>query len=702
MTQFNEDIFVIDCWIDDASKEKNLINLIERLKIYDIPILVTGHYPINPEIQQMVDFYLFDKNNPLLMRDEFQKYGINSVRWSDMGGFRIENHREFHHDYAIWETMRNAFNFCKCLGKKYIHFMEYDNLPHPVQYRQTFIERTRDFDAVIYEYDKGSSSLNDNPYCATYIFSIRTDIAINVIDTIKTKEEFFNNKPDKWQLEKNFLSSLKSVTNRFQVTKYIPNDNEFNIQAVWNRNDINRNGTKIQFYLAVDEIDDLYLHVIPDDNYLIEAVYEKYAQFHTVRKNEFFVYKLGKYQKGNEVKVYHQGIEIFGEFLGKELNKFQETNKLIRKAKAIESPRTINVNFIDGPFVEILESNDCLYNVQFIRKRNHTIEFEINLKSNHWARCSKKYYIDWIIKIKGIDNDFYYEHGFNTTDKKVLISFESKSLGDTLAWFPYAEKFRIDKKCNVVCSTFHNNLFRNQYPDIQFVEPGTTVNGLYALYRIGVFFGNGEIDFTKHLTDPKKEPLTKVASDILGLDYIEIKPKLPVFTTKKKKVVSIAIHGTAQCKYWNNLTGWQDVVNFLTKNGYEVKLLSKEEDGYMGNKNPKNITTIRPGKIENVLKIIQESELFIGISSGLAWAAWGVGTETILISGFTDVFTEPLDGIRRVINKDVCNSCWSDYVFDPGDWNWCPVQKNTDRMFECSKMISSKQVIEQIKLALNL
>jgi autotransporter strand-loop-strand O-heptosyltransferase len=701
MSQFNEDIFVIDCWIDTIAKEKNLINLIERLKMYDIPILVTGHYPIKPEIQQMVDFYLFDKNNPLLMRDEFQKYGVNSVRWTDMGDFRIENHREFHHDYAIWETMRNAFNFCKYLGKKYIHFMEYDNLPHPVQYRQAFIERTRDFDVVIYEYDKGSSSM-DNPYCATYIFSIKTDIAVSVINTIKNKEEFFGKKPDKWQLEKNFLSSLRTITNSIHITNYIPNDKEFNIQAAWSRDDMNRNGTNLQFYLAVDDFDYLYLHVISDGNYLIEIVYDDYKKFHSVGKNEFFAYKLGEYKKGNEVNVYYQGTEIFNEFLGKDLNKFREINKLIRKTNPVEAPRTINVNFIDGPFVEILESNEHLYNVKFLRARNEAIEFDINLKSNHWAKSSKKYYIDWIIRITGIDNDFYYEHIFNVTDKKVLISFESKSLGDTLAWFPYVEKFRIDKKCKVVCSTFHNNLFKGQYPNITFVEPGTTVNDIYALYRIGVFFGNGEIDYSKHLTDPKKEPLTKIASDILGLDYIEIKPKLPVLSNKKKKVVSIAVHGTAQCKYWNNPTGWQDVVDFLVEKGYEVKLLSKEEDGYMGNMNPKHVTTVHPGKIENVMKIIQESELFIGISSGLAWVAWGVRTETILISGFTDVFTEPLDGVRRVINKDVCNSCWSDYVFDPGDWNWCPVQKNTDRMFECSKMISSEQVIEQIKLALNL
>ena len=37
-----------------------------------------------------------------------------------------------------------------------------------------------------------------------------------------------------------------------------------------------------------------------------------------------------------------------------------------------------------------------------------------------------------------------------------MICFESKSLGDSLAWIPYVEKFRTDNKCKVICSSFNN------------------------------------------------------------------------------------------------------------------------------------------------------------------------------------------------------------------------------------------------------
>jgi autotransporter strand-loop-strand O-heptosyltransferase len=164
----------------------------------------------------------------------------------------------------------------------------------------------------------------------------------------------------------------------------------------------------------------------------------------------------------------------------------------------------------------------------------------------------------------------------------------------------------------------------------------------------------------------------------------------------KKKQVSIAIHSTAQTKYWNNKTGWQEVVDYLKSINYEVIILSKENDGYMGNSNPIGAIKMEEGPIENVMKTLLESELFIGISSGLSWLSWSLDVPTIIISGFTDESLEPSDVIR-VINKDVCNGCWSKYKFNPGDWNWCPVNKGTDKQFECSKSITGEMVIEKIK-----
>jgi autotransporter strand-loop-strand O-heptosyltransferase len=709
--KYTEDIFIIDCWTDTVSKENDLIGLIKILKEFNIPILLTGHYEVKPEIQKMVDFYLYDRNNDLLMEHEFESHGVASGRWTSIGNWKVENKMEFHHDYAIWCAMRNSFNFAKSLGKKYIHFFEYDNLPDPIQYRQAFLEYSRKHDAILYEYNEGSSKdKHFAEYCATYIFSIKTDVAIQVIDKVKSKREYFTNRPKGWQLERVFLQHLKEVTNNITISKYIANDNELNTQAVWNRDGMNRNGARFQLYLGVDKNQNLYVHFISgfhekpaEKDYLIEVNYGSHKKFYNIKKGEYSLEKLGKYRKGDRVKIYHQGNEVFNEYLKDNFEEFRRKNTVTFMNES--SDRTINIHNIDGPFIEIKESNDSLYHIQFIDRNDDKVKYELNLKSNHWAKCSIKYYVDWKIIIKGVDNDFYTEHIMETQGKRILISFESKSVGDTLAFMPYVEKFKSDRNAQVICSTFHNYLFKDQYPDIEFVEPGSNVTNINALYRLGMFYKgeneNRKIDLTCHPTDPKPLPLLQVASDILGLDYEERKPRLKKTGKKKYKRVCIAIHSTAQAKYWNNPTGWQEVVDVLLKKGYEVRLISAEENGFMGNYQPKGVTKQPKGTLVDLIKVLQESEFFIGISSGLSWLSWACDIPTVIVSGFTDVDLEPLEGgVIRIINKDVCHGCWSKHDFNPGDWNWCPEHKGTDRQFECSKNITGADVIKQIETLL--
>ena len=88
---------------------------------------------------------------------------------------------------------------------------------------------------------------------------------------------------------------------------------------------------------------------------------------------------------------------------------------------------------------------------------------------------------------------------------------------------------------------------------------------------------------------------------------------------------------------------------------------------------------------------------FIGIGSGLSWLAWTLNIPTVLISGFSDPISEfEGEDVVRIFNNSVCNSCFNRHKFDPGDWNWCPDQRGTERQFECTKSITGKMVINKI------
>ena len=114
----------------------------------------------------------------------------------------------------------------------------------------------------------------------------------------------------------------------------------------------------------------------------------------------------------------------------------------------------------------------------------------------------------------------------------------------------------------------------------------------------------------------------------------------------------------------------------------------------MGNWYPTGATKFPDSPIESVIDQLAECQAFIGISSGLTWLAWATDTPTIQISGFTEPFNEPDDGIIKISAPDeACSGCANRLRLDAGDWNWCPDLKGTDRQFECSRLINSIDVI---------
>jgi autotransporter strand-loop-strand O-heptosyltransferase len=353
-------------------------------------------------------------------------------------------------------------------------------------------------------------------------------------------------------------------------------------------------------------------------------------------------------------------------------------------------------NYNNGAYLEIKSTLDKTFKVEFING-NGILDYSTEIRSNMWCCTGKKYFEEYTCTVTDIETgEIVFVENYNLSGKRVYITLESKSLGDTMAWFPYIDEFRKKWNCSVVCSTFHNNLFADQYTDLEFVSPGTNLPEIYATYRIGLFFKDGKIDYSKHKKDPRKISLLEMATDILGLEYEEVKPRLrPSKVEKKKKRIGIGMHSTAQPKYWNNPTGWQELTDFLLSKGYEVVMMSKEADGYMGNFYPKGVIKLPENSFDDLIDNLHSCEFFIGISSGLSWLAWAVNIPVVLISGFTGEQMEPIDVIR-IIEKSVCNDCWARHNFDAGDWNWCPDQKGTARQFECSKSITSDMVIESI------
>jgi autotransporter strand-loop-strand O-heptosyltransferase len=346
-------------------------------------------------------------------------------------------------------------------------------------------------------------------------------------------------------------------------------------------------------------------------------------------------------------------------------------------------------HFVGNPFVEIKGGPPGkTYLVEFIDGDTKEVVYGDKIGHQGWARCSRRWYTNWIVKVTDPEsNEEMFKRVFSLTGSRVLISLDSKSLGDTIAWIPYVKEFKEKHDCHVIVSTFWNDLFRDNYPELEFVKPGAYLDNLQASYTIGCW----DNDLFKNKKDWRTIPIQQVATDILGLNYEEIRPIISNTVRKRKikeKYVTLSEHATAKCKYWNYHGGWQQIVNYINSLGYKAVVISAEKTSL------KNIIDRTNNNIWETINTISHSDFFIGVSSGPAWLAWALKVPVIMISGTTERFVEFKNGNARIINEDVCHGCFNDisYTFDRGDWNWCPRYKD----FECTRRISPTFVTRTI------
>ena len=348
----------------------------------------------------------------------------------------------------------------------------------------------------------------------------------------------------------------------------------------------------------------------------------------------------------------------------------------------------ITQHFVGQPFIEITGTSDSDFTIEFYDEENNLFHRD-TVKINHWVRLNKEYFVKWTAKVYK-DGELVYTNTLNLEHKRVYIAFDSSSLGDTIAWMPYVEEFRMKHNCDIIVSTFKNFLFEKEYPMLEFVEPGSLVPNLYAMYKLGWFY-----DYNKEPTLPNTIPLQMAATNILGLEYKEMRPRITgKVDNRSGEYITIATNSTAGCKFWTR-EGWQEVINYLHDQGYLVINTSKESNPF------DNCQPLIDTSMKYTIDAIANSKFFIGLSSGLSWLAWALEVPVVMISNFTEEGHE--FSCHRVTNTNVCYGCWNDpqYKFDKGDWDWCPVHKGTDRQFECHKEITSGMVIEEIEKLLN-
>ena len=332
--------------------------------------------------------------------------------------------------------------------------------------------------------------------------------------------------------------------------------------------------------------------------------------------------------------------------------------------------------FHEGAFVEILGDINQEYFIRFFNQDNNELIYEGSIRNNMWIKPNQQYYINWRIEIFSYGLKIL-EKKLNLKNKKVLVVYDSKSLGDSIAWIPYVEEFRKKHDCEIYCATFKNFLFEKNYPDINFVDIGVNESEFYAVYRLGWFFNSN-----RNPNDVRLIPLQQTSSDILGLNFKEIRTKIdftPNFENPYGKYVTLSTHSTSQCKYWNKIGGWDKVIEYLNNKGYNVVCV--DQYSYFGSHTLMNSIPAKCIKeigqeFDRVMQLIYHSEFHMGLGSGDCWLAWALGKKVLMVSSFSQPFCEFQESNFRVFRGGENSGFFNNLNirFDPSKWNWNPIK----------------------------
>jgi len=291
---------------------------------------------------------------------------------------------------------------------------------------------------------------------------------------------------------------------------------------------------------------------------------------------------------------------------------------------------------IGGPLIYFFpESEEELtqeYTVSFYDIESDSLVNQLTVLPDKPLTGDRQWFTKWRITITDSNGNLVAFDEYSAENETVFIKCDSWGIGDTLAWMPYFEEFRKKHNCKLIVSTFFNEFFIMAYPDIMFVKPNTKIWNIYAQYYVGT---QPDINTRYAPSNHLDKPLQRVASDILGLEYKEIRPNIGMPSYPKQKKITLSEFTSGKDKNWGTTEDWQKVVDLFVEKGYEVVVISKEPTEL------KNVTD-QTGDISLDKRALETatSEYHIGSSTGLSWLAWACNTEVFLISDFTPPYHE--------------------------------------------------------------
>jgi hypothetical protein len=256
-----QEAIIISTYPTQYSVIKSTKECIESFKQTGKKIILTSHAPIPEELQELVDYCVYDKNNLLTKHDFYNQGRVENEHFSALTYLKGEDNN-IYHGPAVYTNYYNAASLAKNLGFKKLYFVNYDYIlinPLIINDISYTLDKKKAYVGVK-EYGEGMTA-------STFFFGIHTDLFFKTHECIYTSIEYDNLK-----------NKVGSLSNGYENIFYFalqPFKNQIHIELEKNWDEIINKNFKHNDFSRVE-----YVTVLP-----------------TIHPNEFAIY----YQNSNAV-----------------------------------------------------------------------------------------------------------------------------------------------------------------------------------------------------------------------------------------------------------------------------------------------------------------------------------------------------------------------------------------------------------------
>ena len=217
-----EEVIIIGTYPNLKSRVQLTKDTIISLKPLGRKIMLISHYPVDQEIQRMVDFYIYDSHNPLCHHSYYTKFYRHTNEYHlDMN---INGLKHSNQSLTVLVNMVTSAKFAKDLGYKRFFYITYD-----------VILNAKDIPTVETSFENvaGSNtaylgSLN-TPFgkgVETNGMTFDVDYFLNLVDDVRTPEDY--NRACENAGSHNFLEDYmsKKISSKLNEIVYIHNEEQ--------------------------------------------------------------------------------------------------------------------------------------------------------------------------------------------------------------------------------------------------------------------------------------------------------------------------------------------------------------------------------------------------------------------------------------------------------------------------------------------